>query len=609
MLSHQDILSCHRVCRIWNQAFFPSFLWESFRIQAPSIIQILSGRYPKPDIIQRNASHIRKLVCQDIRIIQYLIPECCHLEELDVHGIGTQVPTLLRQNAQSLKKVSLSVSIEHRSMKGILRALTECVHVEQCELRPAIVPIHQLAVVDDEDDEDDEDMDEANIIQEFYRVVRDIPHLKISCTGIKKPPAPVLEPEDSSLSDLTTTASSMEDRRYESPNFIPQLPKLQSLNLNESKMSFMNQVRLLQHCQLELVDLTWKFVSMGDQSIQLVDTLHFQLLKLTTLCMERSVLKDRDMAMILMAMPSLVRVRLQKTQIGMLSMAVIVGHAPPPLLLGHGVVLPTSSQDLSSQGLRNHLVELDIRDCPAVESQAILKVLQTCWKLKVLKAPRIAALDIVQQSHFWVCLGLEELHVGIIQVDRLGGYDGQRRIMHQIGQLTMLQTLSIRTNLSMRNDYWGQRSTLYFTMDSGLDELWNLKELKVFAVEHMCHNAEMKELQWVKENWAKYQLREVTGMRRPRVVTASQWDEMKAYTDKEMPHVTFKDERPKEVRGWITQDDVPWLVHMHKLGLGPYDRQLLNQAVKRHPECDVTHGFLARENEQNGTPSHHPFNP
>jgi hypothetical protein len=153
-------------------------------------------------------------------------------------------------------------------------------------------------------------------------------------------------------------------------------------------------------------------------------------------------------------------------------------------------------------------------------------------------------------------LGLKELHVGIIEVDRLGGYDGQRRILHQIGQLTMLQTLSVRTNLSIRNGYWGQRSSLDFTMDTGLDELWNLRELKVFAVEYMCHSAEMTELQWVKENWAKYQLREVTGMRRPRVIAPSHWDAMKAYTDKEMPHVTFKDERPKELRVWVTQDDV-----------------------------------------------------
>ena len=550
MLSHQDILSCHRVCRIWNQVFFPSFLWESFRIQAPSIIKILNGRYPKHNIIQRNASHIRKLVCQDIRIIQYLIPECCRLEELDVYSIGSQVATLLRQNAQSLKKVSLSVRIEHRSMKGILKALTECVHVEQYELRPAIVPNDQLNAVDEED--------EANIIQEFYKVVRDIPHLKISCPGIDKPPIPVLGPEASSLSDSMTNTSSMADRQYASPNFIPQLSKLQSLYLNEIKMSFMNQVRLLQHCQLELVDLTWNFVSRSDPSVQLVDTLHFQLLKLTTLCMERSVLKDRDMAMILTAMPSLARLRLQDTQIGMLSMAVIVGHAPPPppLLLEHGIVFPISSQDPASQGLRRQLVELDVRDCPAVEGRDVLKVLQTCWKLKVLKAPRIAALDIVQQSHLWVCLGLKELHVGIIEVDRLGGYDGQRRILHQIGQLTMLQTLSVRTNLSIRNGYWGQRSSLDFTMDTGLDELWNLRELKVFAVEYMCHSAEMTELQWVKENWAKYQLREVTGMRRPRVIAPSHWDAMKAYTDKEMPHVTFKDERPKELRVWVTQDDV-----------------------------------------------------
>ncbi|KAK3827872.1 MAG: hypothetical protein J3Q66DRAFT_408965 [Benniella sp.] len=247
------------------------------------------------------------------------------------------------------------------------------------------------------------------------------------------------------------------------------------------------------------------------------------------------------MAMILMAMPSLTRLRLRKTQIGILSMAVIVGHAPPPLL-GHGVVLPTSSHDPSSQGLRRQLVELDVRDCPAVGSQDVLNVLQTCRKLKILKAPRIAALDIVQQSHFWVYLGLEELHVGITEVHRLESHDGQRRILYQIGQLAMLQTLSIRTNLSMRSDDWRQKTFLYFTMETGLDELRNLRELEVFVVEYMCHIARMKELRWINENWAK--LREVSGIRRPRDAVTSQWNEMKAYTDKEMPHVTFNDRRP-----------------------------------------------------------------
>ncbi|KAF9352236.1 hypothetical protein BGX34_000117 [Mortierella sp. NVP85] len=561
MLSRRDILSCHRVCRIWNQVFFPSFLWESFHIRDPSIVKFLGGRYPKSDIIQRNANHIRKLVCRDIRIIQYLIPECCHLEELDVYSIGFQVATLLRQNIQSLKKVSLSLSIveriEHRSMKSILKALVECVHVEQCELVAATVPDDQMAAVDeedeDEDDVDDEDIDEADIIQEFYKVVRDIPHLKISCTGIKKPPVPVLGPEASPLSDSRTGTSSMAARQYTSPSFIPQLPKLQSLYLSERRMSFMNQVRLLQHCHLELVDLTWNFLSRRDLSIQLVDTLHFQFLKLMTLCMEQCVLNDGHMAMILMAMPSLTRLRLRETRIGMLSMAVIVGRAPPPSF-GHGVVLPISSQDPASQGLRRQLIELDVRDCYAVGSQDILNVLQTCWKLKILKAPRIMALDIVQRSHFWVCLGLEELHVGITDVYRLGSYDGQRRILHQIGQLTMLQILSIKTNLSMRNGY--EKSSLYFTLETGLDELRNLKELKVFAVEQRGHNAGMKELQWIKESWAMYQLQEVAGMRRPRVIAPSQWDDMKAYTDKEMPHVIFKDRRPKEARGWMIVDNV-----------------------------------------------------
>ncbi|KAK3827874.1 MAG: hypothetical protein J3Q66DRAFT_408967 [Benniella sp.] len=554
MLSHQDILSCHRVCRIWNQAFFPSFLWESFRIQDPSIVKSLGGRYPEPDIIQRNAGHIRKLVCRDIRIIQCLIPECCHLEELDVYSIGSQVATLLRQNTQSLKKVSLSVSIglklEHQSMKRIFKALAECVHVEQCELVGVTVPDDQIAAVDEEDeDEDNEDIDEVDIIQEFYKVARDIPHLKISCPGIKKPPVPVLGPEAPSLSDSRTDTSSMAARQYASPSFIPQLPKLQSLSLNESKMSFLNQVRLLQHCHLELVDLAWNFVSRCDPSIPLVDTLHFQFLKLTTLCMEQCVLNDRQLAMILRAMPSLTRLRLRKTQIGRLSMAVIVGHALPTSF-GHGVVPPTSSQDPSSQGLRRQLVELDVGDCPAVGSQDVLKVLQTCRKLKVLKAPRIAALDIVQQSDFWVCLGLEELHVGIIEVCRLGSSDDdQRRILHQIGQLTMLQTLSMITNLSLRNGYWGQKSSLDFTMDTGLDELWNLKELKVFAVDDKGHRAGMEELKWVKDNWAKYQLQEVVAMRRPDMVTVAQWELMKAYTDLEIPHVTFRDWRPKDYEG------------------------------------------------------------
>ncbi|KAF9352237.1 hypothetical protein BGX34_000118 [Mortierella sp. NVP85] len=553
MLSRRDILSCHRVCRIWNQVFFPSFLWESFRIQAPSIIKILGGRYPEPDIIQRNAGHIRKLVCRDIRIIRYLIPECCHLEELNVYSIGSQVATLLRQNIQSLKKVSLLLSIGeqtgHRSMKRVLKALAECVHVEQCDLVAATVPGDQMAAVDEEDVDgvdgvDDEDIYEVDIIQGFYKVVRDIPHLRIFCPGINKPPVPVLGPEASPLSNSRTGTSSMAARQYASPRFIPQLPKLQSLYLSERRMSFMNQVRLLQHCHLELVDLTWNFVSERDPSIRLVDTLYFKFLKLTTLCMEQCVLNDRDMAMILMAMPSLERLRLQETRIGRLSMAVIVGHAPPPFS-GHGVVLPISSQDLASQGLRRRLMELDIRDCPTVESQDVLKVLQTCRKLKVLKAPRIAALDIAQQSHFWVCLGLEELHVGTTDVDRLGSFDDQRRILHQIGQLTMLQTLSMITNLSLRNGYWGQKSSLHFTMDTGLDELRHLKGLKVFAVEDKRHWAGMEELKWVKDNWAKYQLQEVVAMRRPGMVTVAQWELMKAYTDLEIQHVKFRDWRPK----------------------------------------------------------------
>ncbi|CAO3565276.1 unnamed protein product [Mortierella alpina] len=159
---------------------------------------------------------------------------------------------------------------------------------------------------------------------------------------------------------------------------------------------------------------------------------------------------------------------------------------------------------------------------------------------------QLDAIDMIQSS--WVCHSLEELHLCISGVPRpdltartngrpLKGplhegmsmessYTVQRQVYAQLGKLTKLRELVLSVSLKSAKEQYGedlsdyeydtegehhdpslpqaecQYECLSFTLESGLDLLRNLKELRVIDLSNMAVGIDGEaEQRWVKEHW------------------------------------------------------------------------------------------------------------
>jgi hypothetical protein len=140
----------------------------------------------------------------------------------------------------------------------------------------------------------------------------------------------------------------------------------------------------------------------------------------------------------------------------------------------------------------------------------------------------IEARDMVMSE--WVCTNLEvfECEIGgiprpditrnpydgsaedyILEGTREESLDLQRKVYAQLGKLTKLRKLALgspqvndRLNKAYM-DYDRLFDCLAMTLDSGLDLLKDLKELKSVYLDNMEVYVDRCELEWVKENWPK----------------------------------------------------------------------------------------------------------
>ncbi|KAH7036958.1 hypothetical protein BKA57DRAFT_496646 [Linnemannia elongata] len=146
----------------------------------------------------------------------------------------------------------------------------------------------------------------------------------------------------------------------------------------------------------------------------------------------------------------------------------------------------------------------------AVLSKATrLRTLQAHW---LLRDGKISATDILSSE--WATTSLEHVDFKIdvprVNDDTLSSNieairssrDTQRQVLRRFGQQRNLRRLIIggMAFSPAANVIGYQRNCLEMTLESGLDELVNLKNLEVLDIHHMDHRVGVPELEWMNQN-------------------------------------------------------------------------------------------------------------
>ncbi|KAF9146276.1 hypothetical protein BGX30_002532 [Mortierella sp. GBA39] len=154
----------------------------------------------------------------------------------------------------------------------------------------------------------------------------------------------------------------------------------------------------------------------------------------------------------------------------------------------------------------------------AVLSKAArLRTLQAHW---LLGTNKISAIDILSSG--WATTSLEHVDFKIdvprVNDDTLSNNteaiqssrDTQRQVLRRFGQQTNLQKLMIGGMAYTGSVFGHQRHCLEMTLESGLDELVDLKDLELLDIHHMDHRVGIPELEWMDQNLPN--LRHLIGM-------------------------------------------------------------------------------------------------
>ncbi|KAK3818282.1 MAG: hypothetical protein JOS17DRAFT_383113 [Linnemannia elongata] len=166
------------------------------------------------------------------------------------------------------------------------------------------------------------------------------------------------------------------------------------------------------------------------------------------------------------------------------------------------------------------LEELDIMDSgtshlSGSHLQAVLGKATRLRKLRahwLLAADKISAIDILSSE--WATTSLEhvdfKIEVPRVDDDALSNNteaiqssrDTQRQVLRRFGQQTNLRMLVIggMAFAAASGTFGHQRDCLEMTLECGLDELVDLKNLELLDIHHMDHHVGVPELEWMDQN-------------------------------------------------------------------------------------------------------------
>ncbi|KAF9374456.1 hypothetical protein BGX21_004124, partial [Mortierella sp. AD011] len=151
------------------------------------------------------------------------------------------------------------------------------------------------------------------------------------------------------------------------------------------------------------------------------------------------------------------------------------------------------------KSIRRHLDtlrELDISGCSLVTGAMNREVLYSSPQLEVFKTGSILAKS-VEGDAPWACLSLKSLRICFIFNE--GDKDTQRMIFKRLSRLTRLRSIEV-------GDPGGEELQvgqvgLDFRLESGLNELQSLRQLRQVNVVGLGQSLEREDIQWMSNNW------------------------------------------------------------------------------------------------------------
>ncbi|KAF9371394.1 hypothetical protein CPC16_003090 [Podila verticillata] len=212
------------------------------------------------------------------------------------------------------------------------------------------------------------------------------------------------------------------------------------------------------------------------------------------------ITSDADLAKIISSGSRWTSIDLLTDQVGPLAAAAILDNCEQLEALD---IMNSGSRGLTGSHLQ------------AILSKATaLRSLQAHW---LLGANKITASDILSSQ--WATTSLEhmDLKIDVPRADEAlpdnsaaiqASRHVQRQVLQRLGQQTKLRKLVIggMATTPATGRFGHQRNCLEMTLESGLDELVDLKDLRELDIHHMDHRAGVPELEWMVANLPRLQM-------------------------------------------------------------------------------------------------------
>jgi len=540
-LARNDFLNCLLVSRSWNVQLLP-LLWHALTLPGTHWRRQTSERknFPDSTVLKKHAPLIRSIGCRNFNpYLLSLIPACSQLTRLEILDLTNNELPLIQQNRDTLQTLIIQLDSKGSrdtlpSLDHIFSVLEGCRFLSHLELwsfkiqdpllleheRRLLIKRTSNAVVEilNPSDIAAAKVRTQQLLARFYRIVHRLSMLLLEGTELQSPQqdqdvfynmrqlfirGSTIGPEDGDMSSLLGALRLVRQCQY--------LTKLRFQPLESQKPFGKEEEDELMRMRLEIA-CPW----------------------ITKLDVSWSSLTDQEIAALLKVLPHLTVLDLQRTNMDQLTLEQLTG--------------PESV-------LRDRLQDLDVSAVSGpinANSPWVQRLLCCCRGLRrfqatVIQAEVIAAgvlaagpttawlnptmpIAVAQQGEWlsgdamsptWVCLGLQFLQVSVQEVNRLSENlqaqltSDEWLVYQQLALLTELQTLSLG---GYDMSTWFRRQTLSLTLESGLDQLKTLKNLRVFNFSCMDHRLTVEEVEWMMEHWPR--LRKVTGTIRVDVARA-----------------------------------------------------------------------------------------
>ncbi|KAF9320038.1 hypothetical protein BG003_007400 [Podila horticola] len=493
-LSQPDLTICVRVSRAWNKALLP-YLWRTLAIRShPERRQLVTDEALKA--LRKNGSFVRELKIAHKQLYDQFLPArqilisdtgVIHIEvfsigffsnldslELLSHDprnpeteLKDEILALVRQNPH-LRRLKIDINMDPSTVKSIITKY--------------------LPVLQDLDLGAPWRGDVGALLQNLPECIRAVRLRKYIVHVARRNDKGKTSVESGISTTIAHHHHALESLYIHGP-----------LGGHEEKIL----IPFLKSCSRNLKSVGGMacFIANGRIASALSD-IGFTWKELSRQSLPRSI-SDADAAKVISYSSSWTNIDLYTPQVGPLTAAAIVENCERL----EALELSSGASGLTGSPLQ------------AVLSKATrLRSLQAHW---LLNTDKLTAMNILSSQ--WATTSLE--HVDFkIDVPRADGAladnstaiqasrSVQRQVLQRLGQQKKLRKLIIggmATTLAT-GQFGHQRDCLEMTLESGLDELVDLKDLELLDIHHMDHRAGVPELEWMTANLPKLQM--VNGM-------------------------------------------------------------------------------------------------